>query len=246
MASVAELQAAETRALEEVGCRLWVAPESEEVDGWLLRCAGGFTGRANSVLPNAAGVLPLAEKIDAVEAWYAARGLPARFQLTAASLPRELEAVLRARGYAAPAGPVSVQTAAALQAAAGDARVELAGEPSAAWVELWAGSRGATDVPVVRALLCGSPGRTVFARLGDEAVGRAVAVDGWLGVTSMFTVPSERRRGLGRAVLRALLAWGRSAGAVRGYVQTDNPAAAALYAQFGFRERYAYGYLVQS
>jgi GNAT superfamily N-acetyltransferase len=233
----------ELRALEEVGYRLWVAPEVEELDGWRLRSAGGFTGRANSVWPNAAGTLPLDERLDRVEAWYAARGLPARYQLTSGSLPAGLADALRVRGYETPAGPTGVLTA-ELGGAAADPRVELADAPSGAWVELWGESRGAADLGLVRALLCGSPGRTVFARLGDVAVGRAVADGEWLGITSMLTTPAARRRGFGRAVLSALLAWGRAAGATRGYLQTDNPAAVALYAQLGFRERYTYRYHV--
>src|ERR1700744_3316849 len=93
------------RALEDVGYRLWVAPEVEELDGWRLRSARGLTGRANSVLPNAPGTLPVAEKIERAEEGYAERGLPVRFQLTAAALPEGLDDTLAARGYVIPQQP---------------------------------------------------------------------------------------------------------------------------------------------
>jgi GNAT superfamily N-acetyltransferase len=128
--------------------------------------------------------------------------------------------------------------------AAADPRVALAEEPSEEWIALWGESRGARDLGLVRALLCGSPGRAIFARLGDVAVGRAVVDGEWLGITSMLTTPAARRRGFGRAILASLLAWGAAAGAQHGFLQTDNPAAAALYARLGFRERYTYRYHV--
>ena len=80
--------ATEIRELEEVGYAIWVSPEVEELDGWRLRAARGLTGRANSVFPNADGTLPLEEKIERAEAWYADRGQPPRFQLTDGSCRR--------------------------------------------------------------------------------------------------------------------------------------------------------------
>jgi GNAT superfamily N-acetyltransferase len=237
------VSAGEIRALDEVGYRIWVAPEVEELDGWRLRFAGGLTSRANAVFPNAAGVLPLEEKLERVEAWYAERGAAARFQLTAGSLPDGLAPALARRGYA-PGEPVGVLTS-ELPDVEADDRVELADSVDGEWLRLWAASRGFDDVEVVRALMCGSPGRTVFARVPGVAIGRAVACDGWLGITSMLTVPEARRQGLGRAILATLLAWGRAAGARRGFLQTDSPAAKALYAQLGFAERYAYRYWVR-
>jgi N-acetylglutamate synthase len=231
--------AAEVRALEEVGYGIWVAPEVEELDGWRLRYAGGLTNRANTVFPNANGSLPLDERIERAERWYAARGAGTGFQVTEASLPAGLADALARRGYAVASGPVSVQTA-ELPALEPDPRVEVAAEPSDDWVTLWGESRGASDAGIARALLTGGAGRTAFAQIPGLAVGRAVAIGEWLGVTSMLTVPAARRRGLGRAVLATLVAWGRAAGARRGYLQTENPVAIALYGSLGFAERYTY------
>lgn len=237
--------AAEIRALEEVGYRIWVSPEVEELDGWRLRHARGLTGRANSVFPNAAGALPLAEKLDRVEAWYAARGLPARWQLTGGSLPTPLHEALTERGYGCPADPVSVETA-VLPPVEPDPRVEVREEADASWVALWASTRGSEDLDTARALLTGSPGRTAFARIEGAAVGRAVAYDGWLGITSMVTLPEARRRGLARAIVASLVDWGRSAGCTRGLLQVEstNEPARALYRDLGFVEQYAYRYWV--
>src|SRR5215831_17343494 len=101
--------AAEVAELEAVGADLWVAPEVEELDGWRLRFAHGLTGRGNSVLPNA-GTLGVEEKIEQVEAWYAARGLPARYQITIAAQPGLTDA-LEARAYVPAGEPTTVEVA---------------------------------------------------------------------------------------------------------------------------------------
>jgi GNAT superfamily N-acetyltransferase len=229
--------------LDEVGHRLWVAPEVEEIDGWLLRQAQGLTGRANSVLPLRDGVLPVAQKIAAAECWYSERGLPARFQLSPASLPDGIDGELASRGYRIPQPPVDVRTT-TLGETQSDERVELAAVPDADWIAAWGGSRGFDDAATMRALLTGSPGSTVFARIDGTSIGRAVACAGWLGITSMLTVPAARRRGLAAAVLATLLAWGRAHGCERALLQVEstNEPARALYAAFGFAEQHAYHY----
>src|SRR4051794_18468009 len=125
--------AAEGAELEAVGAELWVAPEVEELDGWRLRFAHGVTGRANSVLPNA-GTSSLEEKVDRVEAWYAARGLPARYQITAAAQDGLVDA-LETRGYAQAGVSTSVEIAPLTQTEAAD--VSLAAAPDTQWIELW-------------------------------------------------------------------------------------------------------------
>jgi GNAT superfamily N-acetyltransferase len=233
--------ATEIRAFEEVGYRIWISPEVEELDGWHLRHARGLTGRANSVFPNAPGLLPLEEKIARAEAWYADREQPPRFQVTKGSLPDGLIETLRARGYDAAGDPVSVETS-ALPTVSADDRVELRESPDDEWVELWSATRGSSDLVTALALLTGSPGRTAFARIPGAAVGRAVAWGEWLGITSMVTLPDARRRGFARAIVESLIAWGRDTGATRGFLQTDSPVARALYAQCGWREQYTYRY----
>jgi GNAT superfamily N-acetyltransferase len=236
--------AIEVLALEQVAYDVWRAPETEELDGWRLRFAHGLTGRANSVWPNGYGVVPLVEKIARAEEWYARRGLPARFQMTEAARPTGLPAALEARGYRQPAPSVSVETAALPETATGsaDVREQLDDE----WLALWAGSRDFDDLDVARALLLGSPGRTAFARVGDLAIGRGVAVEGWLGVTSMVTVPGARRRGYAREILGALAAWARGRACMQALVQVEstNEPARALYAGFGFRPSHEYRYVV--
>lgn len=87
--------AADAHELDRVAARGWppaerarLAPPGADAaglasgSGWELRAAGGFTRRANSVLPLSDPGLPLDEALRRVRAWYAERGLPAYVQVS--------------------------------------------------------------------------------------------------------------------------------------------------------------------
>src|ERR1700761_8066463 len=63
-------------ALDRLAARTWRGTDEEALGSWLLRAAGGFTGRANSVLTAGDPGMPLPEAAGRVRAWYTARGLP--------------------------------------------------------------------------------------------------------------------------------------------------------------------------
>jgi GNAT superfamily N-acetyltransferase len=233
----------EVDELESVAYEVWRAPVVEELDGWRLRYAYGYTGRANSVWPNGDGSLPLDQKIERVEHWYRERGLPPIFQLTEAARPRDLDAVLAARGYSIRGAAISVQTAPlerVIARTSGAATVSEELEDD--WITLWAGSRGFDRLDVVRALL--AAGDAAFARIDDVAVGRGVAVGEWLGITSMLTVPPARRRGYGRAIVHALARWAAERGCTRAILQVErgNAPAQRMYASAGFVPHHDYHY----
>jgi N-acetylglutamate synthase len=81
----------------------WPPLERADLGSWMLRAAGGFTGRANSVLPLGDPGLPLPDAVRAAEEWYAERGLRPMFSLFGPEGFRVtddvLGALLAARGY---------------------------------------------------------------------------------------------------------------------------------------------------
>ena len=246
---------AEIRAIERTAFEAWPAAEAVALGGWWLRFNHGVTNRASSVWPGpGAGALPLEARVAEAESFYAARGAAACFQLSPAAEPPELDAVLAARGYGIPDPPVSVEIAAveplAERAAPDGVGAVCADELSEEWFEL-SGRRGrfrGAEVDVYRALLGRLAGRSGFAlaRVNGEAVavGLGVAAPPWAGVFSMLTLPAQRGRGLGAAVLGAIARWARARGAGRLYLQveSDNGPARRLYARAGFVPRYAYHY----
>jgi ribosomal protein S18 acetylase RimI-like enzyme len=239
------------RRLEAVADRAWPPAEVAPCDGWELRATGPRIGRrVNSVATTAHGALPLAERLSLAEDFYRQRGLAPTFKLTAASLPTGLDGALAAAGYRLDA-PVSVRTR-ALPARLPTVPASLAAQPTAEWrrVNAAAGEHyGAAPrfflelIARIRAPLC-------FATVEDQeetaAAGMAVAEEGWVGLFEIGTHPSHRRRGGGRQVVSALLAWGAEQGASRAYLQVmpANTPALALYRSLGFEEAYRYWYRV--
>lgn len=236
---------ADELALERVLAAGWRPADEEDLDGWTLRAAGGFSKRANSVLPIGRPGRPLDELLDQARAWYAERGLPLRVQV-----PREarrlLDAALAERGWQA-STPVDVLAARLdfLPVSAREFGVQIATGPDDDWLSCYRG--GTARTPEARALLVRHE-RVGFASVRDGdvtvAVGRATVDDEWLGLTAVEVVPERRREGLGTAVMSALAEWGQERGAVRAHleVSTDNQAAQALYRTLGFWQHHDYHY----
>jgi ribosomal protein S18 acetylase RimI-like enzyme len=238
--------------LERLFFGAWPAAEVLALGDWRLRFTSGVTRRANSVWPGGASGLALDAAIGRAEAFYRARGAPARFQLFPTEPCAALDPALAERGYELES-PVSVQLAAASDVAraigADGAAVEVEERVTPAWWSVAAErSRFAAVPEPYRALLdrIGPRAGFALARLeGEPAASGLGVVDGdFAGIFSMLTLPERRRRGAAQAVLGALARWAERRGAERLALQVerDNPAALALYARAGFREIYGYHY----
>jgi N-acetylglutamate synthase len=244
---------ADVLALQEVAALGWPAPDTERLGGWLLRAGGGFTGRANSVLPAGDPGLPLDAALRHVEAWYAARRLPALVQVPLPACA-DLDAALAERGYgqAVSAAHVLVAEVAGVLAAAGGGgdpgpRVRVDPEPSGDWLALYHYRRARTLPAVARGIMT-APEHVAFATAEDGgepvAIGRAVVTGDWAGLTALEVREDRRRRGYARAVLAALAEWALGLGARRVYLQVavDNAPALALYARLAFTCHHTYHY----
>lgn len=239
--------------LQQIAARGWPAPESERLGEWTLRAAGGFTRRANSVLPGGGPGLPLDEALAFTVSWYAERALPALIQVTAEA-PGEgkgLASDLAARGWTAEAH-TTVLTAPLLPLADTAARtpeagrVCLADRPDQAWLSCYR----RTGTPGVQAsqVLGGGPSVWFAAVPGPDgepvAIGRCVVDGQWSGFAAVEVAPEQRRRGLATAVMAALAERAAREGADSAYLQVedDNTAAAALYRKMGFTSHHGYHY----
>jgi N-acetylglutamate synthase len=227
--------------------RGWPALSEVDVDGWVARVSGGVTQRANSVAPLATPP-DLGAAIGAVERLYAGQGLPAIFQLGPSVYPADLDAVLARRGYTygSPTAVLVAPVAGVLSAPAAGPAVEVAGEPSTEWLDLWWAVDGRGDdaaLAVARRILTGGPARyaTVRDQAGVAAVARLALVGEWGGLYCMAVRPDVRRRGLGSVLLRGLL---DGSGVARCWLQVraDNPGARAFYARAGFTAAARYHY----
>ncbi|MFG3252788.1 GNAT family N-acetyltransferase [Streptomyces sp. NPDC048172] len=244
------IPAASVRELVTTAARGWPCLESEQLGGWTLRASGGFTARANSVLPLGDPGVELDAALERVARWYGARGLDARVQVTAeddAPLARELDE----RGWTAERHAlVRVGALAPLADREPDARVELAREPGEAWLTLYNRAGGAPS-DTARKVLTGGPS-VWFATVpgqpentGPAAIGRCVVDGRWAGFAAVEVAPERRREGLAVAVMAELSRRALDEGASAAYLQveTGNAAARALYDRLGFADHHTYFYL---
>nr|WP_108016457.1 GNAT family N-acetyltransferase [Acidovorax sp. CF316] len=238
------------RTLEERAFNAWPARQSVLHGGWVFRLSGGFTKRANSVNAVEAGASFTGVRA-AAEALYARHGLPPVFRMSPLAHP-DADRGLADAGYTH-FDPSLVMASAGLDAAQAHAGVQINATPSATWLDGFAAANGvraqyhaihhgmvhAIALPCAFASLRDGSGRTI-------GFGLAVLERGAIGLYDIVVDPELRGLGHGRALVCALLHWGREAGAVSAYLQVRavNEVAQRLYAGLGFVEVYQYHYRI--
>ena len=245
------------RRLEEAGFNAWPALQTVLLDGWVLRFAGGYTKRANSItptypIPADETEADLAARIQTCEAIYTGRGLPPIFRLTSFGAPAGLDGLLAARGYhvidrtlvlSRPlGGPASTESASDLRATPLDEWLDH-------YVRFSGAALGKRDVHA--AMLRQISGEPLFGMLHDAtgepvACGLAVRECELAGLFDIVTDRARRNQGFGRALVSGLLAWARDQGAREAYLQVvaANEPALRLYRALGFGDAYHYWYRV--
>ncbi|MFY9890738.1 MAG: N-acetyltransferase [Streptosporangiaceae bacterium] len=246
--------------LEHAAAPGWRAIEEGRLGDWLLRAAGGFTGRANSALAAGDPGLALPEAVAKVGSWYADRGLPAMIVVPyPAAQPdaSRLDRLLADLGWAIRADAATVMTAgagaiagvtAAGVTAAGGPGVEIGPDPDEAWLARYH-YRGQELPPVARTVLTSAPWQAFGSiRVAGEtvAIGRVAGAGDWAGLAAIEVDPRCRRQGLGEAVTVGLTAHAASRGYGHVYLQVadENRAARALYRKLGFTDHHGYHYRV--
>lgn len=243
---------AQALRIEEAGLNNLHTRRQLLYDGWLLFLLAGKAKRARSVNPHFGSSLPVVHKIAHCETLYARHGLSTLFRITPFAQPATLDDALDARGYVA-FDRTLVQVADATSApgvamAVGD--VALSAPLIEGFCDAVGEMRGSSPSQRVAHLerLAQSPLdiRAIVARCEGRVVGAGlVALDGDLaGMFDVVIDASYRRRGIGRAVVAALMsrAWEQGAASVYLQVSADNEPATSLYRAFGFRTLYTYHY----
>lgn len=241
--------------LEVLMTQGWPGAEQERLGGWLLRSGSGSgsgSRRANSVLPTGESGLPVAEAMDRVVRWYAARGLRPCVQLPQEGGPRlpsfrhrpdALLAELAARGW---------RSEALTRVMVGDVRrmgvrstpaplsFTWSDQPDAPWWDLDGTSGGRREE------MLAAPGRYLLVMEDGAplAAGRLSVVRDWCGLTNLTVAPKQRGSGHGRRALESMLAEAARLGAKFAYLQVleDNATARGLYDSHGFLSHHLYGY----
>ena len=241
---------AAARRLEELALNASGAFQSLVYDGWLLGYRRGPTKRLRCVNPFYPSSLPLPQKIEHCVQFYASVGLPAIFRLSAFSQPPGLDALLERSGWRSFEPTQVLRTAlggfALPQLPAGIVAIL----PLPEWEVMAAPvlDLGAEIVAqnLERARSYPLPQAGAVAQLDGEVVacGLVKLEADHAGLFAVTTAERFRGRGLGRAIVSALLTEAKRLGARTAYLQVTagNAAAMALYRRFGFVAAYDYWY----
>lgn len=238
--------------VEQVAALGWRALETTRLGDWLLRAAGGFTGRANLALAVGDPGRSVDAALDSVEEWYAERGLPAQVQVPDGAAPTGLADAAAARGWRVSPGVhvMTAEIAHALRAAPDfrsvglELRVDEA--PDEAWVACYRRTSGPLQ-GVAQQVLTNHPA-ALFASIRDAdhvvAIARAAVDAKWAGLFAVEVDPDQRRRGLGTGVSVAAVREAARRGARRAYLQVTqtNTAGIALYDRLNFAVHHDYAY----
>ena len=241
--------------LEHAAAPGWQPADTDHLGDWLLRAAGGFTGRANSALAAGSPGVPLPDAVAAVRRWYAARGLPPTICVpfpVGRPEDSELDEMLAARGWHLRADPAIVMTARAADVAAcgGPAASDavMQAEPDQAWLARY--HYGGQELPPgALQVLMSAPWQAFgsLVRAGQTvAIGRIAAAGVWAGLTAIEVDPDCRGQGLGAAISAALAGQAVARGIGNLYLQVTvgNQAARLLYRKLGFTDHHQYHYRI--
>jgi len=248
--------------LQRVMVGAWPAMETARLGDWVLRASRGFTQRANSVMTAGSPGTPVPAALDAVERWYAERGLPPNLTVAGpvAFDPADdaVGAEALRRGYLTRVATLTLTAPTRLiakyppeRALDGPAdvgisqQVEVGGELSDEWFAAYREYRPVDD-EAARAILTSSPAQA-FATVRDDegrvvGIGRLGLAAAWGGIAAMWVDPRTRRRGTATRMLGALARAAERAGAASLHLQvdTDNTTALELYERHGFERHHSY------
>ena len=247
------------RFFEEIAANAHVALNVMQYDGWLMRFANGYSGRANSISVLYPSTLPVEEKVAYCEKCYAKQGLPANFKLTQGD--EEFSDFLAARGYkvvtptdlmvcdyGCPVKPDNDT-----KSLENDAKIEYIFSTSPdEWLPVFFKVHeinGAHDQDVYTRMIEKILVDTIYCILlydGKPAACSSVAIENGYALLQNVIVSSELRgHGLGKKVCSAILEKARETGAQYAYLQVvqTNNVAVNLYKKLGFEKIYSYWYM---
>lgn len=241
------------RACEERLVNVWPAVSTLLMDGWVVRFAHGYSGRANS----ASAVIPGARMpevlLDTIERLYDEAGLRPCVRVTPLAAP-EVEPLLMRRGYRIKdQSRMMILPLDRYRDAAPDPRVRLEGAPSRRWLagvssHQEPSKRSADHLFAIVGHLR-VPAAFATLELDGQPVGFGMcALDrGYAEIGSIMLDGAWRGKGLGRATVGTLLAWAAAKGATSAFLQVDetNAVARELYASQGFADLCGYKTIVR-
>jgi GNAT superfamily N-acetyltransferase len=240
------------RALEERAFNAWPALQTLVMDGWLLRLAGGYTKRANSL--NAwqpgCGIEPV---LAAARPYFAAHAVPPIVRLSPLA-PSDTDRTLAGLGYHRQDETIVMTRALGPGTFVRDPSITIDPVLQPDWFSAHAEASGlpslhlTTHGEMLRRIVPSTAYGTTSGPDGGPAAawGLAVLERGYVGLFDIVTAAKARRLGAGSRLCAGLLAWAAQRRAHTAYLQVvaSNTPALDLYRQLGFLEAYRYHYRI--
>jgi ribosomal protein S18 acetylase RimI-like enzyme len=242
--------------LEQIAKNSWMA-DAQQLGEWTLRTGDGFTSRANSCLAVGDPGVDMPAAATAICRHYATRQLRPRAQVIRDS-PEETG--LMRLGWQPESDGSSIMLAIGLVRLIDDhprdRSVVISEELAPPWWQAFqryesapdVARRMLIDVPPVGLAHVNAARDTSAATDSDKvvAIGRGQVSNGWLGLTTFWTDPGYRQRGLAAAIMRELGHWAARLQTRNAYLQVGsaNRAAVTAYQRIGFTVHHHYRYLV--
>lgn len=240
-----------TRGLEERLVNVWPAVTTLMMEGWVVRFANGYSGRANSASALVPGSTVNLQFLTHIEALYRAEGLKPQFRISPLASDG-VEAFLLAHGYRVKDDAQSM-TVALATTQEHDPRVHVASAPDDAWLNGISARQEESKRSPAHLLAIVSRVKLPYAcatlRENGTDLGFAYsAIDrGFAEIGLVMVDEKVRGKGLGRAIMTSLMRWAAMQGATRAFLQVDtnNTPALKLYESLGFRRAYRYRTLIK-
>jgi N-acetylglutamate synthase len=232
--------------LENILLTVWPSQSTVMMDGWALRVAGGYSGRANSASALTIGATLSHRQLDDIEAHYAEAELPATLRVTPVAADG-IATFLHVRGYTLLNTAVT-QTAALDREYTYADHLDLATQPHDVWLEgVCRSQSGHKRFPeklhaIVSCIAV--PRRFATLRVDGRPVAFALSAiaQGRAEIGCVMVDENVRGQGCGRAVVKGLMQWAKNQGAASAFLQVDgsNAPALGLYRSLGFATLYPY------
>jgi ribosomal protein S18 acetylase RimI-like enzyme len=238
-------------AIEYASFAAWPAFEQMDMGTWLLRFAGGYTKRANSVNVLGHDEGSIAEHVTRCEDQYNQRTMPCIFRLLSFIDNSSIEAILDSRGYHPGERSLVLFQALEGKGFVSDSLVRFQPEP---WMDVYCGLSGksAQDSDKHRQMIKSIQGKNLLVVLRkhgqDVSCGLGVICGRFFGIFDIVTHSDHRNRGYGTELISGMLSWAISEGAETAYVQVvaENAPAIRLYNKLGYEQGYEYHYRIQN
>lgn len=245
---VSSLPSVET--FERAGLEAWPGIDVKWDGSWVRRAAGAYTKRANSVQcfdPN--DDADVEDRIIGASSWLVVRGAKPVFRITPLAAPAITEAlddagwdtIDHSHLYAMDLGDHEPATETRLVSVIDPAFLATQHKLQNYSDATFAGMKALLGVMAV-------PATGIIVYRDDQPVASGLmAISNGIVITgNVITDPSRRRQGLAAAMMRTGLHWAKAKGAKTAAlnVQSDNPAAQALYQGLGFTHQYDYTYRI--